>query len=202
VDSYHLNKEEHKREENTIHNILLNNSFPLPRHKRHTPKQHPPHQPPENKHKWTVFTYTGKETMYITNLFKRSDLRITFRTNNTLHNLLTHKTHHQDKFTRSGVYRLTWPDCGKAYVGQTGRDFTSRYHEHKRSFRNNTHTSKFANHFRSFSPIQDVMQILQFHKKGPHLNTIERFHIHKVATSYNHLNDEHTIAPTESLTPC
>jgi len=39
------------------------------------------------------------------------------------------------------------------------------------------------------------MQVVQFHKKGPHLNTIERFHIHKEAASHNHLNDEHTITP-------
>jgi hypothetical protein len=68
-----------------------------------------------------------------------------------------------------------------------------------RSFRNNTHTSKFAkhlnDHLHSFGPIQDVMQILQFYKKGPHLTTIEQFLIHKVAASHNHLNDEHTIAP-------
>jgi hypothetical protein len=39
------------------------------------------------------------------------------------------------------------------------------------------------------------MQVLQFHKKGPHLTTTERFHIHKVAASRSHLNDEHTIGP-------
>jgi len=43
--------------------------------------------------------------------------------------------------------------------------------------------------------MQDVMQIVQFHKKGPHLNTIERFHIHKEAASHNHLNVEHMIIP-------
>jgi len=39
------------------------------------------------------------------------------------------------------------------------------------------------------------MHIAQFHKKGSHLNTIERFHIHKEAASHNHLNDEHTVTP-------
>jgi hypothetical protein len=47
----------------------------------------------------------------------------------------------------------------------------------------------------SFGPIQDVMHILQFHKKGPHLNTIEWFHIYEEATSHNHLNGEHMITP-------
>jgi hypothetical protein len=93
----------------------------------------------------------------------------------------------------------TCPDCGKAYIGQTDSNFVSRYKEHKRSFRHNTHTSKFAEHLNnnmhSFGPIQDVMNILEFHKKGPHLNTLERFHIHKEAASHNHLNDEHTVTP-------
>jgi hypothetical protein len=39
------------------------------------------------------------------------------------------------------------------------------------------------------------MQILQFQKKGPQLNTIERFQIHNEAAAKNHLNDEHTVTP-------
>jgi hypothetical protein len=85
------------------------------------------------------------------------------------------------------------------YVGQTDRDFASRYSEYKRAFCHNYHTSKFAEHLNdqlhSFGPIQEVMHILQFHKKGPHLNNIEQFHIHKEAASHIHLNDEHTITP-------
>jgi len=39
------------------------------------------------------------------------------------------------------------------------------------------------------------MQVVHIRKKGPHLNTIERFHIHKEAAIHNHLNDEHTVTP-------
>jgi len=49
----------------------------------------------------------------------------------------------------------------------------------------------------SFGPIQDIMNILEFHKKGPHLNTLKQFHIHKEAASHNHLNDEHTVTPNQ-----
>jgi len=35
------------------------------------------------------------------------------------------------------------------------------------------------------------MQVLQVQKKGTHLHTIERFHIHKEAAQNNHLNDDH-----------
>jgi hypothetical protein len=66
----------------------------------------------------------GKETSNITNVFRQADLKIPFRTNNTIGNLLGHKIPTPDKFSLSGVYKLTCPDCNKAYVGQTGRHFS------------------------------------------------------------------------------
>jgi Fe-S-cluster formation regulator IscX/YfhJ len=47
--------------------------------------------------------------------------------------------------------------------------------------------------------VQDIMQVVQFQKKGIHLNTIERFHIHKEAAANNHLNDDHTLSPNKIL---
>jgi hypothetical protein len=41
------------------------------------------------------------------------------------------------------------------------------------------------------------MQILQHHRKSAHLNTLERFYIHKEAATDNHLNDEHTVLPNK-----
>ena len=40
------------------------------------------------KHKWVTFTYTGKETLHITNAFKHTDPKIAFRTKHTIENLL------------------------------------------------------------------------------------------------------------------
>jgi len=39
------------------------------------------------------------------------------------------------------------------------------------------------------------MQILQYHKKSPHLNTTERYYIHAEFTANNHLNDSQNIFP-------
>jgi hypothetical protein len=79
-------------------------------------------------------------------------------------------------------------------------NFITRHNEHKRSFRNNSHTSKFAQHLNelmhSFGNIHGVMQILELQMKGLHLNTKERFHFHIEAGSNNHLNDDHTISPS------
>jgi hypothetical protein len=44
------------------------------------------------------------------------------------------------------AYKLTCPDCNRAYVGQTGRQFSIRYKEHKTAFRNNNQNNSFAKH--------------------------------------------------------
>jgi chromosome condensin MukBEF complex kleisin-like MukF subunit len=78
--------------------------------------------------------------MYITNAFKHTDLKIAFRTNSTIENWLKQRNRLSDKFSSSGVYKLTCPDCHKTYVGQTGRRFYIRYNEHKSAFYHNSRT--------------------------------------------------------------
>ena len=143
-----------------------------------------------------MFTYTGKETTFITNILRRTKLKIAFRTNNTIQKLLMHKNLKSDKYA-SGVYKLTCRDCKKAYMGQTGRSFSICYNEHRLAFRNNSHTSKCAQHLidhaHSFGTIHDTMQILHNLKKSAHLNTLERYYIHAEYADNSHLNDSHTI---------
>ena len=199
LHSYNLQQDEYNHELNTIHNILQNNAFPI---KPHKPPIHNPTRLTKNKtttQKWASFTYIGKETSYITNLFRKTQLKIAFRTTNTIGNLLSHKNPNPDKYSMSGIYKLTCPDCNKAYVGQTGRRFVTRFKEHEKAFRYNSHTSSFAKHLHeeahSFGPMNNIMQILHYHSKGPHLNTFERFHIHAEFTANNHLNENQTIFP-------
>jgi hypothetical protein len=73
------------------------------------------------KQKWTTFTYVSPETTFITKLFKYTNLKIAYRTSNNIQSYLSLNPHSKDIFTQSGIYKLTCPDCGKAYVGQTGR---------------------------------------------------------------------------------
>jgi hypothetical protein len=39
-----------------------------------------------------------------------------------------------------------------------------------------------------------ICKYYRFRKKGLHLNTLERFHIHTEAAANNHLNDDNTIS--------
>jgi len=131
------------------------------------------------------------------NIFRKADLKIVFHTNSTIRNLPTQENQPPDKFSLLGVYKLTCPTCNKAYVVQKGKCFTIHYNEHKQAFRNNSHTSRFAQHLNekghSFDTINNIMQVLHFQKEGTHLNTIERFHIHTEYTANNNLNNNHTL---------
>ena len=51
----------------------------------------------------------------------------------------------KEKSQKSGVYNLS---CGaeKVYISPTGRSFARRMGEHEGSYKNNTRTSKFADH--------------------------------------------------------
>jgi hypothetical protein len=71
LNSYDLHREEYQHEMNMIHNILYNNSFPVKLQKPSslTPKQQQ-QTSPIPKHRWATFTYVGKETTYITNIFR------------------------------------------------------------------------------------------------------------------------------------
>ena len=70
-----------------------------------------------------------------------------------------------------------------------------------RAFRNNCHSSKFAQNFKEHmhtcGPMENIMLILNYEKKGPHLNNIERFYIQKEAASDNQLNVKQTIFPNK-----
>jgi hypothetical protein len=95
--TYQLQEEEYRQEEN-IHNILHNNSFPIRTSKNtaHRPKHTTP--PSIQNQKW-VTLYTSKKTTYITSLFKHTNLKIAFCTNNTLLTHLTNREHtHEDKY--------------------------------------------------------------------------------------------------------
>jgi hypothetical protein len=49
----------------------------------------------------------------------------------------------------------------------------------------------------SFGLIKNIMETLQFQRKGIYKNTVERFYIHKESITNYHLNDPKTLAPNQ-----
>jgi hypothetical protein len=71
--------------------------------------------------KRATFTYIGKETTYITELFKNANLKTAYITNISIELNLKPRVQTTKKYLTSGVHKLTYPDCGKTYIGQTER---------------------------------------------------------------------------------
>jgi hypothetical protein len=204
LNTYHLHKEEYNEEVNTIRDIMTNNDFPVhtlnppnPRHPTNSSKG----QSGTVTQKWVSFTYSGKATLFITNLFKKASLRIAMRRKNNVQKLLMQKHETPEKYMHSGAYKLTFSDCNKAYIGQTGGSFAERYDEQKNAFKTNSHSSNYTKHIleqlHTFGTIHETMQILQYHGKVTHLSTVEIYYIYSEFSKNNHLNDEHFISPNK-----
>jgi len=104
MNTYWLNSANREKERNTIKHILQNSKY-------ETSIMNIPPKTPGNKSpvgsKWAKFTYIGKETKYITKLFKNSSFNISYTTRNTIRKLLSQKPHpNRNKFEGSGIYQL------------------------------------------------------------------------------------------------
>ena len=117
---------------------------------------------PNGKHSHTLHHRSGK----ITNLFKHTNIKIAFKCNNTIAQLLkpANKTPHHTLYDRSGIYTLTCKRCQLAYVGLTSRNLKLRYQEHTRSIRNNNptqHMSYISSKTEEYGPINTIMDLLK-----------------------------------------
>jgi hypothetical protein len=80
-------------------------------------------------------------------------------------------------------------DCPLKYIGKMGQTFYIRYKEYVQAITNNKGNSVYSNHVLStgltYGSITKTMNIIKTEKKGKHLNTLEKYHIHKsVKTDY------------------
>lgn len=86
-----------------------------------------------------VFTRT------VTKLFKNIDIRMAFRTTNTIRNYLKPREKTIDAYNQSGIYQLKCNKCPLKYLKQTGCTFKIRYEEHIQAIESKQN-SKYAQH--------------------------------------------------------
>jgi hypothetical protein len=146
--------------------------------------------------KRALFTYKGKNTRTVTKILHRAGIKVAFTTKHTISNLLRHKHDNKDKYDNSGIYQLECTDCGKQYVGQTGRSFKTRFKEHKRDYETKSNKSLFAKHLidsnHQLYSMENSLTILSHQQKGRKMNTIEQYHIYKITKKGNQLNEQFT----------
>jgi hypothetical protein len=82
----------------------------------------------------------------VTKIFQKAGIKIAFTTKHTIGNILRQQCDQADEYDNSGVYQLECTDCGKQYIGQTGRSFKTRFKEHKRDYETNSTKSLSAKH--------------------------------------------------------
>jgi hypothetical protein len=89
-------------------------------------------------------------------------------------------------------------DCPLKYIGQTGRTFHTRYTEHTHAITVAIAIAKsgYSNHIlntgNKYGTITDTMDIIKTHRKGKHLNTLEKYYIYKVSRDNLQMNDTNT----------
>ena len=72
--------------------------------------------------KWATFSHSPPHVRKITNLFKNTNIKVTFKNNNTIAQLTKPPTTtipSPNPHDMSGIYALTCNTCKHAYVGQT-----------------------------------------------------------------------------------
>jgi hypothetical protein len=192
MNTYNLIETNKEFERNTIKHILHNNNYDVSILERFSKTDH---KVKHSTNKWAKFTYIGKETKFITKLFKDSSIKVTYTTNNTISKAFSLKpdlARKQNQFERSGVYQLMCSDCNMRYIGQTGRPFFIRFQEYFRDYKY-SNKSKFALHLienkHSIGNIDDIMKSDTYYK-GRLMETIEKFYIREETRNNNQINDK------------
>jgi hypothetical protein len=83
MDTYYLKDDSKKTELNTIKHILTNNRYETPILKQFN-KSTTKANPNNNKTTWAKFTYIGRQTKFISKLFKETPVRISYTTDNSI----------------------------------------------------------------------------------------------------------------------
>jgi hypothetical protein len=110
----------------------------------------------------------------VTNLFKQTNLKITFRPTNTTYQQLSSKLNNTNS---SGIYQLKCDMCNNAYIGQSGSPITIRHREYLRYIRSDNPTSAYTIHILSnrheLVTAEEMLRLLKPCNKGTRMNCWE-----------------------------
>jgi hypothetical protein len=107
-----------------------------------------------------LWCYAGKETRFVTKLFKEFNVNISFRTRSTIENILKKQQSLRNQYDEIGVYGLKSQNCPSIYIGQTGRCIRVRYKEHIQDIKSNKSRTDFSQHILNTGRAYDTMETL------------------------------------------
>jgi len=126
-------------------------------------------------------TYTIPQIRRVTNIFKQTNVKTAYKTNNTILQLTRLTTNTAiSPHANSGVYALTCNACKQVYVGQTCRSLKLRYQEHLHYIKNNPQSAYalciLQNHH-EYGPMNQMMHLPKSINSTSSLIPCERFYI-------------------------
>jgi len=208
-----LNKENFNKEISTIKQIAHNNDIPNTiilnlinkKEKQLLLKSiYPTFKPDSDKH-YVSLTYFGAISESIEIILRKLNLSVAFKPYKKLSNCIFNNKDCKNTLNKSGVYKLNCKDCKGVYIGQTGRNFKTRFKEHLRSFKYKKTDSTFACHLleNNHSPDTEIIPI-HFANKGLKLTLLESLEIykHKEDKDYILINDQSDLLYSPLFNSC
>ena len=116
-----MHNTEKEKDTDTIKRVLCNNKYDTAiLNKVRWTKNEQEQKKKKSQKRCVKFLYISKQTKFITKLFKNANLKISFKTKNTIGKLINNnKTINPNKFNKCGIYHLICQDCNRKYIGQT-----------------------------------------------------------------------------------
>jgi hypothetical protein len=105
MSKYPITKENRAKEKQTICNILKNNHYNMQAIYQKQKTSRNIEEKDREKTLWATFTYHGNDTLTITKLFKNTNLKIAYRTTNTIRKHLKAKIPLTEKKTSVALVR-------------------------------------------------------------------------------------------------
>ena len=198
-----LSPPNYNNELNIIKQIALNNGYPLSlvqnilknKIRKHSLSLIFPIIPTQKQPSYSKLLFTGEASINISKvIMPATDSKIAFYTHNSLAKSLINSKNKIEPLSKSGGYRLNCATCNKFYIGQTGRNFFTRFREHKREIEKDDCKSSFAEHLKDenhFCNFDNNFKILHSLHKCKKLDTLEIIEIKRSMNtdSTNLLND-------------
>jgi len=75
---------------------------------------------PYNPQNWVTFTYHNPMKRKITDLFKNTNIQITYHTNNSIYGIFKTSSSNTNTYIHSDIYQLQCHTCLLSCIGQTG----------------------------------------------------------------------------------
>jgi hypothetical protein len=167
-----LTTDKKNREVNTIKHIAVRNGYSINivenlnrKIRQSIQKRSTNKEDTTQRKKRIVVTYTGPHIRTLMNIFRSTNIQITYKPDTKISEFLTSNKELPNKMLNSGIYELMCQTCNYAYVGQTSRDLHTRYKEHIRYIRNNDPKFAYVQHIldnqHEFGPAHKKIELIQ-----------------------------------------